>query len=134
MIVKSSTRDDPNLYVDLVASDIATHNMVVRYLSTLNIKTNIYTTGTSLINKNKLHQTHCLIIETELDDMDGIALFKKLLVVYSSLPPTIFIGVQRGCTIKAVEAMGLGAIDYIEKPFSSRRLLISLKLALETSH
>ncbi|HAZ94329.1 MAG TPA: hypothetical protein DCW94_01360 [Porticoccaceae bacterium] len=132
--VSNLSRDEPNLYIDLVASDMTTHDTVMGYLSELNLETTVYNSGSSLITDNKLHKTNCLIIETELDDMLGITLFKKLLVIYNSLPPTIFIGVQRGCTAEAVEAMGLGAIDYIEKPFSLRRLMISLKLALETTY
>lgn len=120
-----------DIVVALVASDLSIHQKIIQLLSTMNIQTTIFTSGQSVIKSHRLQQTHCLIIDTELDDMPGVSLFKKLMVSHHGLPPTIFIGVRRGCTIEAVEAMTLGAIDYIEKPFSSRQLIISLKNAFE---
>lgn len=117
-------------YVVIVASDKMTQKKVVDLLSLSNIKTNIHTNGSSLLTKKKLLKTDCLIIETRLDDMLGVVLFKKLLMVCKKLPPTIFIGARPGNISEAVEAIKLGAIDYIEKPFSSRQLIASLNLAL----
>lgn len=123
-----------DIVVALVASDFAIRKKIIELLSTLEIQTTTFTSGKSVIKSHQLEKTDCLIIETELDDMPGVSLFKKLLINHYGLPPTIFIGVSRGCTMEAVEAMTLGAIDYIEKPFSSRQLIVSLKIALEAKH
>jgi FixJ family two-component response regulator len=138
----------PDIYVALVVSDMTIHRQIVDLLSAMNIQTITHTKGQSLIDslmdsltdglmdslneQHPLQQTHCLIIETELDDMYGVSLFKKLLVICHGLPPTIMIGVRNASTVEAVEVMALGAIDYIEKPFSSRQLIVSLNHALES--
>lgn len=119
-----------NTYIDIVASDKVTQKKVVDLLSLTNIKTHIHADASSLLKKKRFLKTDCLIIETRLDDMLGLVLFKKLLVMCKKLPPTIFIGARPGSISEAVEAIKLGAIDYIEKPFSSRQLIASLNLAL----
>jgi len=118
--------------VDIVASDEVIQKKVVDLLSLINIKTNIHVNGSSLLKKKRRLKSDCLIIETRLDDMRGIMLFKKLLVMCKNTPPTIFIGARPGSINEAIETIKLGAIDYIEKPFSSRRLITSVNLALGT--
>ena len=83
-----------------------------------------------MAKSHQLQHSHCLIIETELDDMLGVSLFKQLLSAKQGVPPTIFITVRPGSTAEAVEAMTLGAVDYIEQPFFARQLISSLELAL----
>lgn len=121
-----------HVYVDIVASDEVTQKKVVDLLSLINIKTNIHINGSSLLKKKRLSKTDCLIIETRLDDMLGIVLFKKLLNICKKLPPTIFIGTRPGNISEAVETIKLGAIDYIEKPFSAGQLISSINLALQS--
>ena len=119
-----------DIVVALVASDSAVHRKIVGLLSTLNIQITCHSSGHSLAKSHQLQRSHCLIIETELDDMLGVALFKQLLSNNHGVPPTIFITVRPGSTAEAVEAMTLGAVDYIEHPFFTRQLVNSLALAL----
>jgi len=135
LISKSSliqNSSDNKTSVDIVASDEVTREKVIDLLSLTNINTNIHTNGSSLLKKKRRLKSDCLIIETRLDDMSGIVLFKKLLVICKNTPPTIFIGARPGSINEAIEAIKLGAIDYIEKPFSSRRLITSVNHALDT--
>jgi FixJ family two-component response regulator len=111
-------------------NDSAVHRKIVGLLSTLNIQLTCHRRGHSLAKSHQLQRSHCLIIETELDDMLGVALFKQLLSTNHGVPPTIFITVRPGSTAEAVEAMTLGAVDYIEHPFFARQLISSLELAL----
>lgn len=134
MTSKSSPRQpsrETQTSVDIVASDEVVRKKVIDLLSLTNIKTTIHTDGSSLLEKKRRLKSDCLIIETRLDDMPGIVLFKKLLVICKKIPPTIFIGATSGSISEAVESIKLGAIDYIEKPFSSRRLIDALNLALD---
>ncbi len=134
MINKSSPRqkpEDTRTSVDIVASDELIRGKVIDLLSLTNINTTIHTSGSSLLKKRRRLKSDCLIIETHLDDMPGIVLFKKLLLICKKIPPTIFIGATSGSIGEAVESIKLGAIDYIEKPFSSRRLIDAINLALD---
>jgi len=128
-----TTLQKPDINVALIANDMTIHKQIIDLLSAMNIQTIAHTKVQNLIDSLNEQPTHCLIIETELDDMHGVTLFKKLLVIYRGLPPTIMIGVRNASTVEAVEVMALGAIDYIEKPFSSRQLIVSLNHALEST-
>ena len=119
-----------DIVVALVASDSAVHQKIVGLLSRLNIQITCHRSGRSLAKSHQLQRSHCLTIETELDDMLGVALFKQLLSNNHGVPPTIFITVRPGSTAEAVEAMTLGAVDYIEHPFFAWQLISSLELAL----
>ena len=125
-----SMKKATNVVVALVARNSAVHRKIVGLLSTSNIQLTCHRSGHSLAKSHQLQRSHCLIIETELDDMLGVALFKQLLSPNNGVPPTIFITVRPGSTAEAVEAMTLGAIDYIEHPFFARQLISSLELAL----
>ena len=125
-----SVKKRADIVVALVASDSSVHQKIVGLLSTLNIQITFYSSGQSLAKTHQLQRSHCLIIETELDDMLGVSLFKQLLSAKQGVPPTIFITLRPGSTAEAVEAMTLGAVDYIEQPFFTRQLINSLELAL----
>ncbi len=74
------------------------------------------------------------IIDIKLDkiDKDGIDLL-KLIISKNKLTPVIMISGHATVQI-AVEATRLGAYEFIEKPFSTEKILNYVKRALETAH
>jgi DNA-binding NtrC family response regulator len=60
--------------------------------------------------------------------MDGVALLEELLRTNRAVPVVLMTGC--GTIDSAVQAMRLGAADYITKPFKRRRLLDSLERAI----
>jgi two-component system response regulator FixJ len=60
--------------------------------------------------------------------IDGIALLKQLKASHGSLPVIIMTG--HGDVPLAVEAMKLGAVDFLEKPFEDHQLIGMIELAL----
>jgi two-component system response regulator FixJ len=75
----------------------------------------------------------CVLSDVRMPGIDGLDLLKRLKAGRSRLPVLIMTG--HGDVPLAVEAMKLGAIDFIEKPFDDDRLIgmieTSLKLAGE---
>ena len=72
------------------------------------------------------------IVDIKLDkgDKDGIDLFKHLMKLNSQLPVLMISG---HATVQlAVEAIRLGAYEFIEKPFSVEKILNYVKRAFET--
>lgn len=63
--------------------------------------------------------------------MDGIELLKKIQADYPGLPVIMISG--HGTIELAVNAIRLGAYDFIEKPFKADRLLLLIKRAIETA-
>ena len=72
------------------------------------------------------------IIDIKLDktEKDGIDLL-KLIIKKNKLTPVIMISGHASVQI-AVEAIRLGAYEFIEKPFSTEKILNYVKRALET--
>ena len=64
-----------------------------------------------------------------MPDIDGIELLKRLKAVGGLLPVVIMTG--HGDVPLAVEAMKLGAMDFIEKPFEDDRLIGMIETALK---
>lgn len=68
---------------------------------------------------------HCLITDLRMPRMDGVALLKQLSESGTLLPSIVVTG--HGDVAMAVNAMKVGASDFIEKPFAAAVLLDALK-------
>ena len=79
---------------------------------------------------NRLPDLAIIDIKLDKPDKDGIDLL-KLINKKNKLTPIIMISGHATVQI-AVEAIRLGAYEFIEKPFSSDRLLLTLKRSLES--
>src|SRR5437870_5062314 len=64
-------------------------------------------------------------------ELDGIAILRRLQSEMPSVPVVIISG--HGTIETAVEALKLGAYDFIEKPFKSGRLLVVVARAIEAA-
>jgi two-component system nitrogen regulation response regulator NtrX len=72
-----------------------------------------------------------LDIWLENSDMDGIELLKKFVVTHPHTPVLMISG--HGNIETAVNAIQIGAYDFIEKPFKADRLMLLVQRALESS-
>jgi two-component system response regulator FixJ len=72
--------------------------------------------------------TGCLVTDVRMPDMDGIELLQAL-AARGPVPPVIVI-TGHGEVPLAVQAMKLGAHDFIEKPFDTTELMTSIRGAL----
>jgi len=70
-----------------------------------------------------------ILSDVRLPDEDGFALLKRVRELDSEVPVILMTG--HGDIRMAVEAMHLGAYDFLEKPFSSERLADVIRRALE---
>ncbi len=70
----------------------------------------------------------CVVTDVRMPGIDGIELLKRLKADRSALPVVIMTG--HGDVPLAVEAMKLGAADFLEKPFEDDRLIGMIDAAL----
>jgi len=71
-----------------------------------------------------------VLLDVKMPGMDGIDVLERLRNMNESLPVVVVSG--HGTISTAVEATKKGAFDFIEKPFASERVLVSLRNALDS--
>ncbi len=70
-----------------------------------------------------------VLLDVKMPGMDGLEVLDRLRATNDSLPVVVVSG--HGTISTAVEATKKGAFDFIEKPFASERVLVSLRNALD---
>src|SRR6202521_2787681 len=70
----------------------------------------------------------CVVSDVRMPGLDGIELLKRMKAGHSSFPILIMTG--HGDVPLAVEAMKLGAVDFLEKPFEDDRLTGMIEAAI----
>jgi two-component system response regulator FixJ len=71
----------------------------------------------------------CVVSDVRMPGIDGIELLKRLKASHNAFPVLIMTG--HGDVPLAVEAMKLGAVDFLEKPFEDDRLIGMIDVALK---
>ena len=69
-----------------------------------------------------------VLLDVKMPGMDGIEVLERLRSINDAVPVIVISG--HGTISTAVEATKKGAFDFIEKPFASERVLVSLRNAL----
>jgi len=70
----------------------------------------------------------CVVSDVRMPGIDGIELLKRMKASHNAFPVVIMTG--HGDVPLAVEAMKLGAVDFLEKPFEDDRLIGMIDAAL----
>jgi len=89
--------------------------------------------STETMQELKARQPTLVILDIWLQDseLDGIEILRQLRSEMPSVPVVMISG--HGTIETAVEAIKIGAYDFIEKPFKSDRLLLIVQRAIETA-
>ena len=72
-----------------------------------------------------------VLLDIKMPGMDGMEVLRKLRAVDEGLPVVMISG--HGNTATAVEAIRSGAIDFLDKPLSSERVIVTLRNVLRQS-
>lgn len=115
--------DEPDIR-DLVAGILTDEGYLCRVAST----------GEEALEQISLRQPHLLILDVWLGDpkYDGLKILEHIKKTNADLPILMISG--HGTVETAVNAIKLGAYDFIEKPFKTDRLLLVIARAIEAAH
>lgn len=87
--------------------------------------------GETARNAYRQHQPALILLDIWMPDVDGITLLKEW-IEDGNLPVPVIMMSGHGTVETAVEATRLGAFDFIEKPLSLAKLLITVEQAIDS--
>ncbi|WP_300019164.1 response regulator [uncultured Roseobacter sp.] len=119
----------PDPCVFIVDDDEDIRTSLSRALRTRGYNTCVFDSAQAFLDGYEADQSGCLILDYGMPEMSGLEL-QKLLVVRGYSLPVIFI-TGHGGVPETVQAMKLGAIDFLEKPFRQEALIKQIDTALE---
>jgi two-component system response regulator FixJ len=118
----------PNSLVHVIDDDDAVRDSLEFLLRSAKIEVRTYDSATTFLNRTSDDRLGCIVTDVRMPGMSGVDLLRQLRARGSTMPVIIITG--HGDIQLAVEAMKIGAADFLEKPFDDEALLASVKLAL----
>lgn len=118
---------EPIIYI--IDDDDAVRESLAFLLKTAGIATQSFDSGKAFLDELPNLISGCVITDVRMPGITGIDLLRKVKQVKPEIPVIVITG--HGDIALAVEAMKIGAIDFIEKPFDDDHLLNAVRAALD---
>src|SRR6202158_4757784 len=115
--------------VYVIDDDDAMRDSLDFLLGAANFQVTLFESAHNFLNTISSVDFGCVVSDVRMPGIDGIELLKHLKASRSVLPVVIMTG--HGDVPLAVEAMKLGAVDFLEKPFEDDRLIGMINIALK---
>lgn len=128
--ISDATVADSRATVFVVDHDAHVRSALRRLLEANGLRTEAFADGAAFLTAYERQDNACLLADTALSDLGGLALLLKLGAADDPMP---VIMITESSDIRlAVSAMKAGAVDFIEKPLGGAELIASILRALET--
>lgn len=114
--------------VYVIDDDEAMRDSLDFLLAAADFQVSLFETALDFLDALPTLDFGCVVSDVRMPDIDGIELLKRLKAGGSLFPVVIMTG--HGDVPLAVEAMKLGAMDFLEKPFEDDRLIGMIEAAL----
>jgi two-component system response regulator FixJ len=114
--------------VHIIDDDDDARESLAFLLSTADVDVQVYESAAAFLKVLPEVTGGCIITDVRMPEIDGMELLRRLNDSGVSLPVIVMTG--HGDVPLAVEAMKLGAVDFLEKPFDDDALLASVRMAL----
>jgi two-component system response regulator FixJ len=114
--------------VYVIDDDEAMRDSLDFLLAAADFQVSLFETALDFLDALSTLDFGCVVSDVRMPDIDGIELLKRLKAGGSLFPVVIMTG--HGDVPLAVEAMKLGAMDFLEKPFEDDRLIGMIDAAL----
>jgi two-component system response regulator FixJ len=115
--------------VHIIDDDDALRESLAFLLRTAAIEAKSYASATAFLEALPDPSLSCVITDVRMPDMSGIDLLRRLKELKVAVSVIVITG--HGDVALAVEAMKIGAVDFLEKPFDDEVLLASVEAALQ---
>jgi len=114
--------------VHVIDDDEASRDSLSFLLRAAKIEVQTYASANAFLDALPETRLSCVITDVRMPGMSGIELLRRLIELKISVPVIVITG--HGDVPLAVEAMKIGAMDFLEKPFDDDVLLASVRSAL----
>jgi two-component system, LuxR family, response regulator FixJ len=115
--------------VYVIDDDAALRESLAFLLGTAQISVQSFASAKAFLETLPTAKKGCIITDVRMPDLSGIDLLRRLNDLKVTVPVIVVTG--HGDVALAVEAMKIGAIDFLEKPVDDEVLLASVNLALQ---
>ena len=119
---------EPIVYV--IDDDDAVRQSLEFLLKTAGISARSFDSAKAFLEVMPQIQSGCIITDVRMPEITGIDLLRQVKESKHDIPVIVITG--HGDIALAVEAMKIGAIDFLEKPFDDDSLLSAVRAALST--
>jgi two-component system response regulator FixJ len=114
--------------VHIIDDDDALRDSLSFLLSSAGIEATTHESAVAYLDDARRGTSGCIVTDVRMPGISGIELLRRLKSDGISVPVIVMTG--HGDVPIAVEAMKLGAFDFLEKPFDDDALLTSVRAAL----
>ena len=115
--------------VHVIDDDEAVRQALAFQLGSVGIDARTYESAAVFLEIAPTVQTGCIITDVRMPEISGVDLLRRLRELKLAVP--VIVITAHGDIPLAVEAMRLGAVDFLEKPFEDEVLLASVRSALD---
>jgi two-component system response regulator FixJ len=122
----------PSDTVHVVDDDEALRHSLSFLLKSAKLDVRAYESAADFLSAVSGLKSGCVITDVRMPEISGVDLLRRLRELNVGLPVIVVTG--HGDVPLAVEAMKLGAIDFLEKPFDDEALLAAVRSALQKGH
>ena len=114
--------------VHIIDDDEALRESLAFLLGTAHLEVRAYESATAFLDALPRAEPGCIITDVRMPGISGVELLRRLKSLGAAFPVIVITG--HGDVPLAVEAMKLGAVDFLEKPFEDDALIAAVQSAL----
>jgi two-component system response regulator FixJ len=114
--------------VHVIDDDEAMRESLAFLLGTVGMEVQTYESPVAFLKVAREVEAGCVITDVRMPELSGVDLLRRLRELKLAIPVIVITG--HGDVPLAVEAMKIGALDFLEKPFDDEVLLASVRSAL----
>jgi two-component system, LuxR family, response regulator FixJ len=123
----------PSGRVYVIDDDAAMRDSLDFLLSSAGFNVRLFDSAQIFLNALPDIAVGCVVTDIRMPGMDGMELLRQLNSISNSRRLPVIVMTGHGDIPLAVEAMKLGALDFLEKPFEDERLIGMIEAALSES-
>jgi two-component system response regulator FixJ len=115
--------------VHVIDDDEAMRQSLAFLLGAVGMEVQTYDSAVEFLKVAPTLKAGCVITDVRMPELSGVELLRRLRELKLGIPVIVITG--HGDVPLAVEAMKIGALDFLEKPFDDEILLASVRSALD---